>query len=164
MTTNPSVLRRRADAVSAGVSVAGRARGRLIGGNLASVATSVGVRLPPMNGAILFLEDQRLVGLGTVDRQLTQLIASGALDGVIGVALGSFEGFRDDSDRGWTLADVLSERLGQLGVPVLGGLFAGHDLTDPDGRPDQSALPIGAMATLDATAGTLVVDPVVEDR
>lgn len=102
-----------------------------------------------------------MVGLGTIDRQLTQLISSGALAGIAGVALGSFEGFRDYCDRGWTLDDVFADRLGRLGVPVLGGLFAGHDLHGSDGAPDQSALPLGSLATLDTVSGTLTVDPIV---
>lgn len=161
MTTDPLVLRRVPGAVSAAADIPGTVRGRLIGGNLASLATSTGVRMPSMSGAILFLEDQRVVGLGTIDRQLTQLISSRALDGIVGVALGSFEGFRGYSDRGWTLADVLADRLGHLGVPVLGGLFAGHDLIGSSGAPDQTALPLGSLATLDTTDGTLTVDPVV---
>jgi muramoyltetrapeptide carboxypeptidase len=161
MTTDPVVLRRVPGAVSAAAEVPGRARGRLLGGNLASLATSIGVRVPSMFGAILFLEDQRVVGLGTIDRQITQLISSGVLDGIVGVALGSFEGFRDYSDRGWTVADVLADRLAQLGVPVLGGLFAGHDLNGPNETPDQMALPLGSLATLDTGDGTLTLDPVV---
>lgn len=47
-------------------------------------------------------------------------------------------------------------------MPVLGGLFAGHDLCAPDGTPDQSALPLGTLATLDTIAATLTVDPLVE--
>lgn len=161
MTTEPVTLRRDPDAVSATVASPGQARGRLIGGNLAMLATSVGVRVPDMNGAILFLEDQRVVGLGTIDRQLTQLIASGTLDGIVGIALGSFEAFRGYSDRDWTITDVLSDRLGSLGVPLLGGLFAGHDLVDANGLPDQSAIPLGTMATIDTEAGTITVSPVV---
>lgn len=161
MTADPIVLRRVPGAVSSAVEMPGRARGRLIGGNLASLATSVGVRLPSMAGTVLFLEDQRVVGLGTIDRQLTQLIASGTLDGIVGVALGSFEGFRGYADRGWTLADVIADRLGQLGVPVLGGLYAGHDLSGPNGAADQMALPVGSLATLDTEDGTLTVDPIV---
>lgn len=161
MTTDPIELRRDPAAVSAGVGFPGTATGRLIGGNLASVVTSVGVRLPSMVGAILFVEDQRVVGLGTIDRQLTQLLTTGALDGIAGVALGSFEGFRDYTDRGWRLADVLTDRLGHLGVPVLGGLYAGHDLTGINGTPDQTAIPLGGMATLDTESGTLTVDPIV---
>ncbi len=57
MTTDPLVLHRDPLAVSAAAEVPGRACGRLIGGNLASVATSIGVRMPPLSGAVLFLED-----------------------------------------------------------------------------------------------------------
>ena len=106
-----------------------KATGPIVGGNLQSVSTSVGVRMPSMVGAILFLEYHRK-GLGTVDRYLTQLIRSGTLDGIEGVALGSFECARDYSDRGWTIADVLHDRLGSLNVPVLGGIDSGHDLLD----------------------------------
>ena len=161
MTTEPVTLHRNPDAVSATISVPGQASGPLIGGNLAMLATSVGVRVPDMTGAILFLEDQRVVGLGTIDRQLTQLIASGTLYGIVGVAVGSFEAFRGYSDRDWTLTDVLADRLGNLGVPVLGGLFAGHDLVDANGAPDQSALPLGTIATIDTETGTLTAAPIV---
>ncbi len=146
--------------VSGAVVRPGTARGRLVGGSLTALATSVGVRLPPLTGSILFLEAQPAVGLGTVDRQLTQLLTSGALDGVAGVAIGSFQGFEGHADRGWTIIAVLSDRLGELGVPVLGGIRAGHGLAAEDGAADQTALPLGAMATLDATAGTLTIDPI----
>ncbi len=49
-------------------------------------------------------------------------------------------------------------------MPVLGGLFAGHDLVDAEGLPDQSAIPLGTTATLDTETGTLVAGPVVTDQ
>ncbi len=159
MSTEPLVARRRPGAVSAAVCVPGTARGPLVGGNLTAVATSVGARLPDLDGAILFLEDLRHKGLGFVDRLLTQLLASGSLDRIAGVVLGSFEGFGDVVDRGWTIGDVLRDRLGRLGVPVLGGIDAGHDIEGADGGPDQTALPLGALAELDADAGALTVAP-----
>lgn len=64
MTTDSLVLGRDTTAVSAAVRVGGQARGRLIGGNLTAVATSVGVRLPDLTGAILFLEAHRKSGWG----------------------------------------------------------------------------------------------------
>jgi muramoyltetrapeptide carboxypeptidase len=161
MTTEPLTLRRDPDAMSAAVEVAGRATGPLVGGNLREVAGSVGVRLPSLAGAILFLEEFRMIGLGQVDRQLTQLIRSGVLDGVHGVALGLFTGFDGYTDRGWDLLDVLRDRLGPLGVPVLGGLMAGHGGVGVDGGPDQDAVAIGAPAVLDTAAGTLTVGPCV---
>src|SRR3546814_17592504 len=84
---------------------------------------------------------------------------SGSLEGVVGIVLCSFEGFRDVDDRGWTIVDVLSERLGRVGVPILGGVDAGHDLEGADGGPDQTALPLGVHAELDAGAGTLTLEP-----
>jgi muramoyltetrapeptide carboxypeptidase len=129
----------------------------LVGGNLTAVATSVGARLSGLDGSVLFLEDQKHKGLGFPDRLLTQLLSAGVLDNIAGIVLGSFDGFRDVTDRGWTIVDVLKDRLEPLGVPIVGGIFAGHDLTAADGAPDQSALPIGADATIDGDEGTLTV-------
>jgi muramoyltetrapeptide carboxypeptidase len=151
-------------AYSAAINVPGTATGPLIGGNMREIAGSVGVRLPSMEGAILFLEDERKIGLGQVDRQLTQLIRSGSLDGIVGVALGLITGFEDYVDRDWNLLDVLHDQLGSLGVPVLGGLKLGHGGIGVDGEPDQFAATIGATATLDANLGTLTVGPCVHAR
>ncbi len=155
MTTAPLTVERDPSTVSAAVHVGGQAAGPLIGGNLTSLATSVGVRLPDFEGALLFIEDLKHKGLGFADRLLTQLVRSGALAGVRGVVIGSFEGFRDVTDRDWTIVDVLKLHLETLGVPVLGGLRCGHDLGAPDGSPDQVAIPIGTHAELDADAGTI---------
>ena len=160
MSTDPITLVSNSTAVSAAVKMEGQATGPIIGGNLQSVATSVGVRMPSMNGAILFLEYHRK-GLGTIDRYLTQLLRSGALDGIVGVALGSFECARDYNDRGWTIANVLRDRLGSLNIPVLGGIDSGHDLLDQHGNSNFSAIPLGSVATLDTYKGTLSIEPVV---
>lgn len=160
MSTDPIVLNRDSNAVSASVEFAGHAQGRLIGGNLQAMANSVGVYMPSMRGAILFLEYNRS-GLGTIDRNLTQLMSSGALDGIVGVALGSFECCRDYTDRGWSVTDVLNDRLGGLNVPVLGGLYAGHDLTDINGDNDQSAVPLGSFATLNVSEGALTIETIM---
>jgi len=89
MATDPITLSSNATAVSAAVKFEGQATGPIVGGNLQSVTTSIGVRMPSMVGAILFLEYHRK-GLGTVDRYLTQLMRSGALDGIAGVVLGGY--------------------------------------------------------------------------
>lgn len=107
------------------------------------------------------LETFRGMGLGLVDRQLTQIIRSGVLDHIAGIALGLFTEFDGYTDRGWNVLDVLRDRLGTLGVPVLGGIKAGHGGVGADGGPDQFALTIGATAVLDADAATLTVGPCV---
>lgn len=161
MATDPITLSSNATAVSAAVKFEGQATGPIVGGNLQSVTTSIGVRMPSMVGAILFLEYHRK-GLGTVDRYLTQLMRSGALDGIAGVVLGSFECGRGYSDRGWTIADVLQDRLGLLNVPVLGGIDSGHDTLDQHGNSNFSAIPLGSVATLDTYEGILTIEPVVK--
>jgi muramoyltetrapeptide carboxypeptidase len=154
METEPAVLHRDPEALTAAVRVGGVATGNLVGGHLGTLAWSVGTELPGLDGAILFLEAPRAVGLGHVDRQLTQLIRSGSLRGLRGVALGRFPGFEDFVDRDWTVLDVLRDRLEPLGVPVIGGIDAGHG--------DHSlSIALGPMAELDADAGTLTVGPAV---
>ncbi len=162
MSTEAITLTTDPEAVSASVQMPGKAQGRLIGGNLQMVANSVGVQMPSMHGAILFLEYHRS-GLGTIDRFLTQLLDSGSLNGVAGVVLGSFECCRDYTDRGWSVIDVLCDRLRELNVPVLGGLYAGHDLTASDGEfdNDQSSIPLGSFATLDADNGSLTIETIM---
>ncbi|MFI9248164.1 hypothetical protein ACIGXF_37670 [Streptomyces sp. NPDC053086] len=50
-----------------------------------------------LEGTNLFLEHPRGTGLGEVDRGLTQLTRTGALEGLRGVALGQFPGFGQDA-------------------------------------------------------------------
>ncbi|MFE2066119.1 LD-carboxypeptidase [Streptomyces sp. NPDC059467] len=158
MTTDPVTLRRDPSEATADVTVDGTATGILMGGNLSAIRTETGAGLPSLRGAVLFLEHQRGTGLGEVDRALTQLIRSRALDGLRGVALGQFLGFdRDAGDPalgGWGIRDILRDRLTGLGVPVLGGLPAGHGGNPP-------TIPLGTRATIDTAAGTLTVQPAV---
>jgi muramoyltetrapeptide carboxypeptidase len=153
MTGERSVLRRDDGTDTATLSTGGQATGVLLGGSLVAVATSVGAGLPRLDGAILLLETERPpgLGLGFVDRQLTQLRRSGALHGLRAVALGRFPGYGGYADRGWSLHDVLANRLGDLGVPVLGGLEIGHGV-------DPLATLLGTKADLDAEEGTLTVN------
>jgi muramoyltetrapeptide carboxypeptidase len=135
---------------TAPVRTGGQARGRLLGGNLAMLTSTIGTpHLPDLTGAILLIED---VGEFPyrIDRMLTHLQRSGVLDQVAGVAVGQFTDCAD----GWpvTAADVLADRLHGAGVPVLGGLPIGHG-------EQHYAVPLGTRATLDADAGTLTVAP-----
>ncbi|RKN50922.1 S66 peptidase family protein [Micromonospora endolithica] len=134
------------------VRVPGRAAGRLLGGNLCLVVASLGTPdMPDLTGAVLLLEDVQEPPY-KVDRMLTQLRRAGVLDGLAGVAVGQFTDCAD----GWAVdvADVLTDRLGDLGVPVLGGLPIGHG-------PHQLTVPVGTQALLDATTGTLTISPAV---
>jgi muramoyltetrapeptide carboxypeptidase len=152
MTTDPVVLVARDHEESSPVRGRRRATGILLGGNLCLLSASVGtVDMPDLHGAILLLEEVAEPPY-KVDRMLVHLRRAGALDGVAGVAIGQFTECAD----GWptSIVDVLTEHLGGLGVPVLGGLPVGH------GR-DQLSLPLGVPATLDADARTLTVEAAV---
>jgi len=152
--TTPTTLHRDPSALTAAVAFPGIARGHLIGGHLNTITGFIGAGLPSLAGAILFLEAPRAVGLGQIDRALTHLMRAGSLDGLRGVALGRFPGYEGYTDRGWTVLDVLHERLGTLGVPVLGGIDVGHG-------DAPLSVPLGPVAELNAEAGTLTVEPAV---
>lgn len=130
----------------------GRAEGRLVGGNLALLAALAGTPYAPdYTDAILVLED---VGEATyrIDRMLRQLILSGDLARVAGLAFGHFTDGPDPIDvASRPLADVLRETAEIAGVPALFGIPLGH-------VDDQWTIPLGARAELDADSGTLRVE------
>lgn len=171
MGSDPLVLESVPDSVSSAVSSQRvgsslktsprRASGVLLGGNLREFAGLVGVGLPDLDGAILFIEDKQHAGIGQVDRNLTQLLRSGALDGVAGIVLGLFDEFAGFVDRGWGVVDVLQDRLGGLGVPILGGIKVGHGGFDSFGNWELDALSLGSVAKMDVDAGTLTLGPCV---
>jgi muramoyltetrapeptide carboxypeptidase len=127
--------------------VAGRAEGRLLGGNLTVLTALLGTpHFPDLRGGVLFFED---VGERPyrIDRMLTSWRNADAFHGVRGVVLGAFEQAQAGED-GTSAQDVLSERLSDLGIPVASGLPAGH-------VDDNLELPLGTLVTLDANRGEL---------
>ena len=135
---------------------AGRARGRLIGGNLSLVAATMGTPYEiDTRGRILFVEDVEEQPY-SIDRMLTQLRLAGKLRDAAGIVWGECNDCRardykaSFAEGSFTTAEVVDRILGTAGVPVLSGLTIGH--TD-----DQLTLPEGAMAELDADKGTLTI-------
>jgi len=108
--------------------VPGDAEGIARGGNLAVLCALLGTPWAlPLEGAVLFLED---IGEAPyrLDRMLTSLRVSGALCGVRAVVCGEFTNCHPNAD-GVTVDDVLRDRLGDLGVPVLTRAPFGHGET-----------------------------------
>ena len=108
--------------------------------------------MPHLDGTILVLED---VGEAPyrVDRMLTQWRSAGLLDKVAGVACGRFSWMEDDIRQGdFSMEEILENRLGGLGVPLIMDLPIGH------GHPNQ-ALPLGQRARLDGRRGRLALLP-----
>jgi len=126
----------------------GFARGRLAGGNLSLLYTCQATkRLHLPQGAILVIEDVTESAY-RVDRMLSALLASGALDGISGVVVGDFTDCPDS--HGVSVGAVLEERLSGLGVPVVCGLRFGHERYN-------EFVPLGIDAELDAHSGRLVI-------
>lgn len=138
--------------------VGGVAEGVLMGGNLSLLAAMAGTRHAlRAEGALLILEEVAEPAY-RIDRLLSQLRLSGALEGVRGVAIGAFSDCPDLPDAGLpSPAEVLHDRLEDLGVPVAMGFPFGH-------VPDNWTLPLGTRARLDADRGALVLlEPAVEE-
>lgn len=121
-----------------GVIRPGSASGALFGGSLTLLAHLCGTPyLPRLRGAVLFFED---VGEKPyrLDRYLTQLRISGALDGVRGVCVGHLTAC---DDAGVTGIGTVRELVRALGVPAIEGVPAGHE--------DRNLpLPLGSIVTL----------------
>jgi muramoyltetrapeptide carboxypeptidase len=98
----------------------GKARGRLAGGNLATLSSLCGtVWLPDFKDKILFIEDVNEAPY-KIDRMLTQMRLCGCFRGVKGVIAGSFKGCGDLS----SVLEIILESFG--GVPVVFSDCFGH--------------------------------------
>lgn len=120
---------------------AGSAAGRLLGGCLSLLVCAIGTPFQPsLHGTILFLEDrgERLYAL---DRMLTYLKLTGMLEGVRGLLFGRMERVEADRHLPYGVEDVIVDVLGDLGIPILYGLPAGH-------CPDSLTLPFGVQVTM----------------
>lgn len=125
----------------------GKASGRLSGGNLSIVSTSVGTPYEiDTNEAILFLEET-FTEPYKIDRMLTQLWNAGKLQTCKAVALGNFEGLDSRRSfypgRSYTIREVLTNRFKDMNIPVILGLPFGH-------VKKNATLPIGINAELNA--------------
>ncbi len=137
----------------------GSATGRIVGGCLTMLQTSLGTNWDPdTRGAILLLEDRGMKPY-QVDRALRHLLQAGKLEDTSGILLGDFP----DCDPGLpgspTVPEICERILGPLGVPVVYGAPIGHTK-----RP-MLTIPLGVHATLHAKGeGKLeILEPAVVD-
>lgn len=135
----------------------GTATGRLTGGCLSVIATTIGTPYEiDTRGAVLFLEDisERPY---KIDRLLTHLAHAGKFDDVRAVVLGTFHDC-DTAEEPGVVLEVADEILGALGVPVVSGFDAGH-------YSGGGVLPMGCEVRVNADAGTIeLLEPVFAAR
>ena len=128
----------------------GKARGKLLGGNLTVLTTILGSPyVPDWDNAILFCED---VGedLYRIDRMVTQLKLTGVLGKIKGFVFGGCSecGPGDGNYGALTLEEIFNDHIKPLGIPAWQGAMIGH-------AQPQWTLPEGAGVEMDAAAATI---------
>ena len=125
-------LRQRIDTDPHPLNSPGTARGRLTGGNLAIVCSSLGTPEEPDFDAptVLFIEE---VGehMYRLDRMMQQLARSGKLAKCKAILVGHFSDMAGQKHFGITDPyDIVAQYVRPLGIPVVFGLPTGHE--DPN--------------------------------
>ena len=133
--------------------VAGKASGKLVGGNLALIASLVGTDYQlDGTGCILFLEETHEDAY-RIDGMLLQLYQNGLLGRVDGIVYGNFNSCWD----GYLTVDQVLEKYAVMaGKPAIKGLPAGH-------AGANMFLPLGAEAQIEARADGLASFAVTEN-
>lgn len=131
----------------------GQATGRLLPMNL-TVATHLLATpvQPDFTDTILAIED---VGEAPyrIDRMLTQWRSGNFFQSVRGIAIGRFSQCDPPAQiPSFTVAEVLRDRLADLGIPIVADLPFGHD-------GPNAALPVGVEVALDGNQGWLRILP-----
>jgi muramoyltetrapeptide carboxypeptidase len=127
--------------------VPGEAEGRLLGGCLTIIQTSLGTPWELDTGdAILVLEDRGMKPY-QVDRALMHLLQAGKFRGVKAIVLGEFPNADTPLTGIPTTREVCTRILSPLGVPVIYGAPVGHS------ERAMLTLPLGVRARLRAGGG-----------
>lgn len=131
--------------------VPGRAKGQIVGGNLALITSLIGTPYEiDTRDKILFIEDVDEEPY-RVDRMLTQLLLSGKLKEVSGIILGDFSNSEPKNpDESLTLIQVFNDIIKPLGKPTIYNFKAGHCSV-------KATLPLGAMACIDGEGCTIEI-------
>jgi len=131
--------------------IGGKAKGRLIGGNLSVFAALAGSEYLPTGTTgikweekILFLEEVQESPY-RIDRYLTTLETAGILDRIAGFVWGTCTKCIPDQPS-FSVLEVLQQHI--RNCPAFSGLMFGHN-------GQQFTLPIGVQVEIDADAGTI---------
>jgi muramoyltetrapeptide carboxypeptidase len=132
--------------------VKGIAKGRLIGGNLATFLSLAGTSyLPDIKNKILLLEE---IGEAPyrVDRMLNQLRLMGIFKKISGLILGAFTDCNesDPEKKTFTTGEVLADYVDKLNIPVVYNFRHGH-------IDDKVTVPFGAGIRMNATRSIIEI-------
>jgi len=130
----------------------GKARGRILGGNLSLIACLMGTPfLPELRGSILFLEDVEEAPY-RIDRMLAQLHNAEILQGISGLVFGKFTDCTpsNPSNPQLSLDQIQKEYAEKTTCPVIANFQYGH-------LPRKLTLPIGVLASIDTRRSQIQV-------
>lgn len=134
----------------------GRAEGRIVGGNLVTIAADIGSEYDfDYEDSILFIEE---ISEPTykIDRAISHLIISGKFKGIKGVIIGDFNKCEKDSENSYDLIEVLKDRFEKFNIPVVYNFKSGH-------CTPMATLPMGAKVIIDADTGVIkLIEEVVQ--
>ncbi len=131
--------------------VKGEAEGILYGGCLSILVASLGTPFEiKTKGTILFLEDIAAKPY-QIDRMLMQLKLAGHFDEVRGIVFGEMLDCVQTAGQGYTLEEVVTRIVGDLGIPVAYGVRSGHVTSG------NITLPIGVRAKLSVRNGRVAL-------
>ncbi|GAA5221825.1 S66 peptidase family protein [Membranihabitans marinus] len=128
---------------------AGKAKGRLIGGNLSILSSMCGSGyLPDFADKIIFIEDvgERPYRL---DRMLIQLKQASRLREAAAIVFGQFTDCNPPPDS-QSVEEVLLDWVKDIPCPIVSGYSIGH-------VSNQCVLPVGQMAELDTSRGSITL-------
>ncbi len=126
----------------------GKARGRLLGGNLSILCSLIGTPfMPKFDKAILFIEEIEEKPY-RIDRFFAQMRLAKIFDKVSGVVLCNFTDCEetDPSKKSLSLNDVVNDYFSNLNKPVAYNLIHGH-------VKSKNTIPIGGLASIDCNKG-----------
>jgi muramoyltetrapeptide carboxypeptidase len=139
--------------VGTGVSglVEGDGEGVLYGGCLSILVASLGTPYAIKTaGTLLFIEDLAAKPY-QIDRMLMQLKLGGHLDVVRGIVFGEMVDCVQNANQRYTLQEVVTRIVGDLGVPVAYGVRSGHVTSG------NITLPFGVRAKLSVRSGQVAM-------
>ena len=131
---------------------AGKASGKLFGGNLSVWCSMIGTGyLPDVSGSILFFEETEEEPY-RMDRMLTQLEITGTFSKAKGIIFGKCTKCEaEEPEKSFTLDEVYKQKFKNSSVPVVTGFNFGH-------TKDKFTFPIGVDATLDTATQSLTLN------
>lgn len=131
------------------VLAAGRAKGRIIGGNLSLLVSMIGTfYAPDFENTILFIEDI-YEPVYSVNRMLDQLFHTGIMQQINGLLIGSFDETENKEDEEFLVPDLMREYFTGFHKPVIANVCCGHCFPT-------ATLPLGTECEIDTKEGRIL--------